>query len=169
MSLRETSTCRGQRTTKHANLNLHLHYVGQMSQSLSFNWFAGENTKAYNKNQMCYKLHITNWIQQNLGDVSACFFEQFNNLVKIETVFFQFRATNEKYTVQCKKTMQFCSIERHTHIPRKLQTYIHKQKMLYSDTHTQIVYPNTKLNCLTCWNVWIPIHKERASALSQQL
>lgn len=23
---------------------------------------------------MHYKLHTTNWIQQNLGDVSACFF-----------------------------------------------------------------------------------------------
>lgn len=71
--LRETLMCKRQRTIKHANLNPHLHYVGQMSQSLSFNWFIGESTKAYNKNQMYYNLHITNWIQQNLGDVSACF------------------------------------------------------------------------------------------------
>lgn len=72
--LKGTLTCTRQRTMKHANLNLHLPYVGQMSQSLSFNWFTGENTKAYNKNQMYYKLHITNWIQQNLGDVSASSF-----------------------------------------------------------------------------------------------
>lgn len=71
--LRRTVTCKGQRTVTHANLNLHLQYVGQMSHSFSFNWFTGENTKAYNKNQMYYKLHITNWIQQNLGDVSFCF------------------------------------------------------------------------------------------------
>lgn len=66
---------------------------------------------------MYYKLHRTNWIQQNLGDVSAFFFpfplphffffflEQSNNLVKIETAFFQFSVTNEKYTGQHKKTM----------------------------------------------------------------
>lgn len=80
------------------------------------------------------------------------FFEQSNNLVKIETVFFQFRATNEKYTVPHKKTMQFCSVERYTHIPRKtphIYTQTHRKK-LYNDTHTQIIYPNTKLNCLTC-------------------
>lgn len=71
--LRRILICKGQKTVKYANLNPHLHYVGQMSQSLSFNWFTGENTKAFNKNQMYYKLHITNWIQQNLGDVSACF------------------------------------------------------------------------------------------------
>lgn len=35
--LRGTFTCKRQRTIKHANLNLHLYYVGQMSQSLSFN------------------------------------------------------------------------------------------------------------------------------------
>lgn len=66
------------------------------------------------------------------------FFEQSNNLVKIETVFFQFRETNEKYTVQHKKTMQFCSIERYTHIPRKLQTYIHKhtEEIIQWHTHT---------------------------------
>lgn len=86
---------------------------------------------------MYYKLHITNWIQQNLGDVSACFFEQSSSLVKIETVFFQFRATNEKYIVQQKKMMQFCSIERHTHIPRKQQTCIYKHtEKNYTMTHT---------------------------------
>lgn len=135
--LRRILTCKGQKTVKHAHLNLHLHYVGQMPQSLSFNWFTGENTKAYNKNQMYYKLHITNWIQQNLGDVSACFFEQSNNLIKIETVFFQFRATNEKYTVQHKKTMQFCSIERHTHTYQENYKHIHKhtEKILPWHTH----------------------------------
>ena len=96
---------------------------------------------------MYYKLYITNWIQQNLGDVSACFFEQSSSLVKIETVFFQFRATNEKYIVQQKKMMQFCSTERHTHTYQENNKHIYIQahrKKLHSDTHIQIIYPNTK-------------------------
>lgn len=86
---------------------------------------------------MYYKLHITNWIQQNLGDVSVCFFEQSSNLVKIETVFFQFRAANEKYIVQQKKMMQFCSIERHTHTYQENNKHIYKHtEKNYTVTHT---------------------------------
>lgn len=147
-----------------------------MPQSLSFNWFTGENTKACNKNQMHYKLHTTNWIQQNLGDVSACFFlsliffgGQCNNLVKIEAAFFQFPATNEKYTAQHKKTMWSHSIETHTHTKKTTNIHTQTQQKLYNDTHTQIIYPNTKLNRHTCWNPRVLIHRNRASALPQHL
>ena len=106
---------------------------------------------------MYYKLHTTNWIQQNLGDGSACFFfslsfffEQSNNLVKIEAAFFQFSATNEKYTAQHKKTMCSHSIETHTHTKETTNIHTQTQKKLYNDTHTQIIYPNTKLNRHTC-------------------
>lgn len=76
----------------------------------------------------------------------------------------------KKYTVQHEKTMQFCSIEIYTHIPRKLQTYIHKHtEKCYTMIYTPIIYPNTKLNCLTCRNPWVPVHKERVSAPFQQL
>lgn len=57
---------------------------------------------------------------------------------------------------------------KHTHIPRKLQTYIHKHTEKIIQWHTQIIYPNTKQNCLACRNPWVLIHKERASVLSQQ-
>lgn len=83
------------------------------------------------------------------------FFEQSNNLVKIETVFFQFRATNEKYTVQHEKTMQFCSIEIYTHIPKKTTNiYIHKHT---EKCYTMIYTPN------------LPKHKTKLSHMQKSM
>lgn len=97
------------------------------------------------------------------------FFEQSNNLVKIETVFFQFRATNENIQYDIRKQCNFIQLkDTHTHTKKTTNIYTQTHRKNYTMTHTNNL-PKHKTKLSHMLKSMVPIHKERVSVLSQQL
>lgn len=107
---------------------------------------------------MYYKLHITNWIQQNLGDVSAWLFFFLSNPTiqsKQKLSFFNSEQQMKNIQYNMRKQCNFVQLK-YTH------TYQENYKHIYTQTHRKMLYDDIHTNNL-------PKHKTKLSHMQKSM